>query len=159
MNTVTIRLAALVFASLLVGACATPGGGSSTDRIDGRILGLHPDGEMPLAQANIEIRSEGSDTLLGIGVSNSAGNFVIAALADTQLLKDVPLQRNTKYDATIRVPGYWILKQSFDYGRGAEDWVFRLEYKDGTDLGDDRTLDAEYSEGKGYAHGSVKRGT
>ena len=130
-----LAIIAVLFTFSLVSS-TTPKGATS-DQIRGVVQGPSDGAVVPINQATVELRPVDGGPLIGIATTSPSGSFVVVALTDPQLLQDQPLLRDTTYQANIEVPGYYILRQSFDYRRGAEDWVFTLEERRTDDLGTD----------------------
>lgn len=148
----------LALSALSLSACET-NHGSKNNQIRGHVVGMYDGVLAPVSQAQVEIRPTSGGPLLGIAVTNPSGNFTMVSLTNTELLEDLPLQRDTVYQARIEVPGYYILKLEFEYSRGTEDWEFELEERRTDDLGDDtnQMKDGE-DEGQLTFGGAVRRG-
>ncbi|MCP4867319.1 MAG: carboxypeptidase regulatory-like domain-containing protein [Proteobacteria bacterium] len=139
------RIRSLILTLFVLGlaGCAATGGGKS-NVIEGVILDAE---DNPIAMAEIRISPEDSTEVVGMGMTNAAGRFTIVTLANTQLFTEEPLRKDTTYQARIQVPGFYILEQNFEYGKGTESWEFELEMRETDDIGDGETFGGDSGEG------------
>ncbi|MBJ96116.1 MAG: hypothetical protein CMP23_16760 [Rickettsiales bacterium] len=148
---------------------ACPSGGRSSDMIAGKITTMKDQEVRPVAQAQIVIRpltpdpeQKGSDeqpedpvNLRGVSITNDTGYFEITSFSSDQTFQEYGLLRNWRYQITIQVPGYYIYRGPFSYGKGGQELTVQLEEK-GSDV-DDLTGVIEIDE-KAIQTGSIRRG-
>lgn len=113
------------------------GHGTRADRIDGVVLGASDGAEVPLGEVSVQIRPVGGETtdLVGVALTNYAGNFQIDTLSSQSTLEEHGLIRGTVYNVRIIAYEYYVLDKTFEYGKGSERWEFVLDRKD-SDLND-----------------------
>ncbi len=133
-----------VFASAVALMVACPSGGRSSDMIAGKITTLKDQEVRPVAQAQIVIRpltpdpeQKGADeqpedpiNLRGVSITNDTGYFEITSFSSDQTFQEYGLLRNWRCEITIQVPGYYIYKGPFSYGKGGQELTIELEEKD-----------------------------
>jgi hypothetical protein len=136
-----LSLLCLVAVGVLV---ACPSGGRSSDMIVGKITTLKDQEVRPVAQAQIVIRpltpdpeQKGADdqpedpvNLRGVSITNDTGYFEISSFSSDQTFQEYGLLRNWRCEITIQVPGYYIYKGPFSYGKGGQELTILLEEKD-----------------------------
>jgi hypothetical protein len=145
----SIRAALRLSVAVLCGAAvalmvACPSGGRSSDMIAGKITTLKDQEIRPVAQAQIVIRpltpdpeQKGADeqpeepvNLRGVSITNDTGYFEITSFSSDQTFQEYSLLRNWRCEITIQVPGYYIYKGPFSYGKGGQELTIQLEEKD-----------------------------
>jgi len=124
-------------------AVAIPASAFGADKegsvIKGSVWGYTPEGaEEALVSATIELRPveplRGKDKrpaqdLVGVGVTDTEGNFTIPELTSRARQKSYPLMKNWTYLAKVVAPGHYVFQMVVEY-RGEDDpWDFMLEAK------------------------------
>ncbi len=154
----------LLFIGLM--ACES---GRSSDMIAGKIETSKDQQVVPVSQAQVMIRpmtvdpeQKGADeqpeepsSLRGVSITNDTGYFEIAALSSDQTFQEYGLLRNWKYEITIQVPGYYIYKGSFAYGKGGQELTIELEEKSADVLDGSGVIEIDE---KAIQTGAIRRG-
>lgn len=136
-----LLVAAIILAMGLAPACG--GGGRSSDIIQGQIGTTRDQADVPVAQAQVMIRpltvdpeQKGADeqpedpvNLRGVAITNDSGFFSVKALSSDQTFQEYGLLRNWKYEITIQVPGYYMYRGTFGYGKAGQELAVQLEEK------------------------------
>jgi hypothetical protein len=165
----SVRWLALLSAMALALLPACEKGGRSSDTITGKISALRDGEAKPVAQAQVMIRptsvdpeQKGADeqpedpvNLRGVAITNDTGFFEIASLSSDQTFQEYGLLRAWKYEIQIQVPGYYIYKGPFAYGKGGIELAIQLEEK-GADVIDSSGV-IEIDE-KAIQSGAIRRG-
>ena len=68
--------------------------------------------------------------LRGVSITNDTGYFEITSFSSDQTFQEYGLLRNWRCEITIQVPGYYIYKGPFSYGKGGQELTIELEEKD-----------------------------
>lgn len=157
----TTRWILLVFllGAFLVSGCAATQQGTAGDRINGLVHSLIDGEERPVSQASVKLSLTDDDELVGVATTNYAGTFFIDRLSNRITYREARLRRNQEYLVEVEAPEHYLLRQSFTFGKGAEDWVFTLELKT-AELGDDPGLQPSSDDPTRLRpRGSVRKGT
>ena len=162
-------LAFSVIALAIAGLIGCPSSGRSSDMIAGKIGTTKDQQDVPVSQAQVMIRpttvdpeQKGADeqpeepsNLRGVSITNDTGYFEIAALSSDQTFQEYGLLRNWKYEITIQVPGYYIYRGNFSYGKGGQELTVELEEKGADVIDASGVIEIDESS---IQTGSIRRG-
>ena len=124
---------------------------------------------IPVAQAQVLIKpltvdpeQKGADeqpedptNLRGVAITNATGTFEVATLSSDQTFQEYGLLRNWKYEIQIQVPGYYIYKGPFSYGKGGMEMSIQLEEKGSDVLDESGVIEIDES---AIQTGAIRRG-
>jgi hypothetical protein len=127
-----MKFAPLLLA-LLLGACATPQHGSSSDRIDGVVTSVVDDQQVPVAQASVTLSIPGSAELVGVVVTTVSGAFFIDRLSNRVTREEVRLVQHQEYEVEVRAVGYLPVTELVVFEHGAAEWTFEMVPSEGLD--------------------------